>query len=173
MAEPFLNPPEGETQLRAPQLLDMLGDVLNSLFGIDPTTDNGRQAVLKVAMVLGPAGVLALGNRMKSLTTRLYRGEGRPDPEGPYWRDPKMNELAGRWFTTDKSTAQVFAGEAASRRLGPGRVVSVDVPDEVFHQGRPANNPDLVPFLYGLEEKGTSVLPREWASKARPVVKGK
>lgn len=100
---------------------------------------------------------------------RLFRGEGSPDPLGPYWKDPKMNELAGRWFTPDRNLARFFANDAPIRRLGVGRQAVVDVPEEVFKASQVAGNPALEPYAYGATEPGAVVLPPEWVARARRI----
>lgn len=124
-----------------------------------PTRDDGVSMGIMPGMPSpsGPAAGLV----------RLFRGEGSPDPLGPYWKDPKMNDLAGRWFTTDKDAARTFAADAPLRRLGVGRQAVVDVPEDVYRASRVAGNPALEPFAYG--GKDAVVLPPEWVARAKRI----
>ena len=127
-----------------------------------------RQVMASATQLLNPlvGGIASKAPKM----IRLFRGEGRMAPEGPFWRDPEMNALSGRWFTTNRETAETFAAEAKSRRLGPGRVVSVDVPEHVYEASRLDNLPKLQKFRYGLAEPGDALLPQEWVQRAMPMV---
>ena len=146
----------------------------SALYGIDPSARGPKPSVAEYIGQLGKVATAALGGRggfgAPTLgKVRLFRGEGKLAPEGPLWRDPEMNKLSGQWFTTDFETAQKFAEEAKFRRLGPGKVTYVDVPEEVFQAARLVNRPEMQKFRYGVGEPGDVILTPEWAEKALPL----
>ena len=155
----------------------MFQSVFQQMYGVDPSAKGPKPALQEWVAQLGKVAQAALGGRggigtggvEKSKMVRLYRGEGRLAPEGSFWRDPEMQKLAGRWFTTDLETAKIFAAEAKFRRLGPGRVVSVEVPAEVFEASRLDKLPHLQKYRYGLTELGDVVLPPKWVDRAIPL----
>lgn len=109
---------------------------------------------------------LSMGLRMTpgGSGVRLYRGEGRHEP---IWNNPEINKVSGRWYSTDKAFARSFAEDAKRARLGPGRLLSVDVPGAVQRRYAIENQPQFVPFTFGGKEPGVTVLPREWAQFAK------
>ena len=98
---------------------------------------------------------------LKEGYVRLYRGEGPVSSES-IWKDPRMQEYQGRWFTTNRETAEQFARDNA----GPGRYLSyIDVPKSAYESSRAVRNPITKELSYGFEEE-TTVLSKELASKA-------
>ena len=101
---------------------------------------------------------------------RLYRGEGTRKG-GPIWKDPEMNALAGRWFSSDRSVAETFVADAQSIDR-TGRLLYVDVPQAIAENMKLENNPTFQKFVYGAGGPGGGgeanqyILPIEWAEKA-------
>jgi len=75
----------------------------------------------------------------------LYRGEGGVGG----------GAIGGDWFTSNKNRAASFLGHG-------GKVLKVDVPDEVFEAGRTAAR------QAGSGTRGDAILPLEWVRKAVP-----
>ena len=71
MAEPFLNPPQSGTQLRAPQLNEGT-DILGNVAGNDPSLV-GQLAQLLMKL-REPAGLAALGVGLKPMAPAVYKG---------------------------------------------------------------------------------------------------
>ena len=155
----FLEPPQGQTSLRAPTWRDTIGDLLNAFFGVDPTTDTGPQAALKTLMTAVPAAAI---NRVVPRMVRLWRGEG-PIQKTSIWRDPEMSSVAGRWFTESKELAEQFARD----NVGKGRYLKyVDVPQDLMEASRAHLDPKLN-RLSNYMGKDAIVLPEEWAARAK------
>lgn len=95
---------------------------------------------------------------------RLYRSEGAPQADNA-WRDPRMMEFRGRWFSTDRALAEDVAAGIHAR---PGTLRYVDVPKAVADAAIPTK--EQAQFVYGgAGEAATRLLPPEWASKAADV----
>jgi hypothetical protein len=90
---------------------------------------------------------------------RLYRGS--KEPQRPVTEPPPGSPMsaytdAGRWFTKNRSTAEMYAKMGG----GDGHLYYVDVPHTVFEENRPTEG-------HWLGETA-ALLPHEYVNKAKP-----